>query len=74
VETLVRLAPRQGAHLVLPRLGEPVQPSRAETPAMWWREVESPGNVEAAGRKALRPAPEEAIPEAAAKAIPWPLD
>ncbi len=49
VETLVRLAPARGAQLVLPRLGEPVEPARAEPPAPWWRVVgkaEAPAPVE----------------------------
>jgi L-ascorbate metabolism protein UlaG (beta-lactamase superfamily) len=38
-ETLLRLAPDQGAHLVMPRLGEPTEPSRAERVQPWWRAV-----------------------------------
>jgi L-ascorbate metabolism protein UlaG (beta-lactamase superfamily) len=36
-ETLVRLAPGSGAHLVMPRLGEAVEPSRVERVVPWWR-------------------------------------
>jgi L-ascorbate metabolism protein UlaG (beta-lactamase superfamily) len=36
-ETLLQLAPSHGAHLVMPRLGEPVEPSRAERVTPWWR-------------------------------------
>ncbi|HKP94140.1 MAG TPA: MBL fold metallo-hydrolase [Fibrobacteria bacterium] len=68
-ETLIRLAPSRGTHLVMPRLGEPVEPSRSEKVAPWWRGVEA-----AAGRNAAVPEPEEPIPEEAAKTIPWPLD
>jgi L-ascorbate metabolism protein UlaG (beta-lactamase superfamily) len=38
-ETLLALGPKKGAHLVLPRLGEPVEPSRVESLEPWWREV-----------------------------------
>jgi L-ascorbate metabolism protein UlaG (beta-lactamase superfamily) len=38
-ETLVKLAPARGAHLVMPRLGEPVEPSRVERVEPWWRGV-----------------------------------
>jgi L-ascorbate metabolism protein UlaG (beta-lactamase superfamily) len=71
VETLLSLAPRQGAQLVMPRLGEPVEPSRAEGVMPWWRGVD--------GRAGLpstpQPAPEPAlVPEALAKTLPWPID
>jgi L-ascorbate metabolism protein UlaG (beta-lactamase superfamily) len=36
-ETLVQLAPSRGAQLVMPRLGEPVEPSRVERVDPWWR-------------------------------------
>ena len=36
-ETLLKLAPARGAHLVMPRLGEAVEPSRVETVEPWWR-------------------------------------
>jgi L-ascorbate metabolism protein UlaG (beta-lactamase superfamily) len=39
-ETLIELAPRQRAHLVMPRLGEVVEPSRVEHVDGWWRGVE----------------------------------
>jgi len=38
-EALVRLAPEKGVHLVMPRLGEPVEPSRVERVEPWWRAV-----------------------------------
>ena len=38
-ETLLRLAPSQGARLVMPRLGEAVEPARAEGVHPWWRAV-----------------------------------
>jgi L-ascorbate metabolism protein UlaG (beta-lactamase superfamily) len=36
-ETLLREGPTRGAHLVMPRLGEPVEPSRFERLEPWWR-------------------------------------
>jgi L-ascorbate metabolism protein UlaG (beta-lactamase superfamily) len=36
-ETLLKLAPPRGAHLVMPRLGEAVEPSRVEAVTPWWR-------------------------------------
>jgi L-ascorbate metabolism protein UlaG (beta-lactamase superfamily) len=38
-ETLVRLAPSEGTHLVMPRLGEAVEPSRVDGVEPWWRSV-----------------------------------
>ncbi len=49
-ETLLELAPARGVHLVMPRLGEPVEPSRVERLEPWWHTV-----VE--GRELRRPLP-----------------
>ena len=38
-ETLLRLAPGAGVPLVVPRLGEPVEPSRDRPLDPWWRSV-----------------------------------
>jgi hypothetical protein len=38
-ETLLELGPKRGAHLVMPRLGEAVEPSRVERVDPWWRTV-----------------------------------
>jgi L-ascorbate metabolism protein UlaG (beta-lactamase superfamily) len=74
VETLLELAPRQDAQLVMPRLGEPVEPSAAEKVTPWWRSVATlkrPGTA----------TDEDAAKDAAAdeaqslpKAMPWPVD
>jgi L-ascorbate metabolism protein UlaG (beta-lactamase superfamily) len=67
-ETLLRLAPEAGAQLVMPRLGEPVEPSRVERVNPWWR---SPPPVEAPSPAA--PAEREEAPEIDAT-VPWPID
>ncbi len=61
----IHLGQKQGAQLVMPRLGEAVEPSRAEAVTPWWRAVDT--------RSAHAPAPE---PEAMTlpKAMPWPVD
>jgi L-ascorbate metabolism protein UlaG (beta-lactamase superfamily) len=66
-ETLVALAPSQGAHLVMPRLGEPVEPSRAEAVDPWWRPLakEEARRAEAEEPPSLPPAPQE---------VPFPMD
>jgi L-ascorbate metabolism protein UlaG (beta-lactamase superfamily) len=65
-ETLLALGPKQGAQLVMPRLGEAVEPSRVETVTPWWREVD----VRARGKaKATEP-----VPMTLPKEMPWPAD
>ena len=61
-ETLLALAPKRGVQLVMPRLGEPVEPAHAERASPWWRVVE------AAGRS-----PVESI-LTLPKSTPWPID
>src|SRR5258708_23510828 len=38
-ETLLDLGPKAGAQLVMPRLGEPVEPMHVESVTPWWRGV-----------------------------------
>jgi L-ascorbate metabolism protein UlaG (beta-lactamase superfamily) len=40
-EALFELAPKAGARLVMPRLGQPVEPDRADRIEPWWREVDT---------------------------------
>jgi hypothetical protein len=40
VETLLRLAPKTSARLILPRLGEPVEPAHEFPVTLWWRGVD----------------------------------
>ncbi len=56
-ETLLKLAPRRDARLVMPMLGQPVEPAQVEAVTPWWREV---ARLEG---KAPAPAVEPAIPE-----------
>ena len=62
-EALLELAPKAGARLLMPRLGEPVEPAQADGVEPWWRGVDS---------QALEPAAEAAA--TLPKALPWPLD
>jgi L-ascorbate metabolism protein UlaG (beta-lactamase superfamily) len=67
-ETLVRLAPAKGVQLVMPRLGEPVEPSRVERVDAWWRSVSAlEGRVPAAPAARPEPSPIDG-------AVQWPLD
>jgi hypothetical protein len=57
-----------GAHLVMPRLGEPVEPSRVERIDPWWRlapPIEAPAKAEP---------PEPAAPDEIDATVPWPID
>lgn len=65
-ETLLALAPQQGAQLVMPRLGEPVEPARAEAPLPWWRAAGAKRHGHHAAHSDTAAAPP--------KAMPWPLD
>ena len=65
VERLLDLAPRTGAQLVLPRLGEPVEPSRATQARPWWRAVDAQG-----ANLPHEVSPPTTLPEA----MPWPFD
>ena len=69
-ETLLSLAPAQGVHLVMPRLGEPVRPAGVDGVVPWWRGVVPPK-----GRLGARSEPPPQ-PEALSwpKALPFPLD
>jgi L-ascorbate metabolism protein UlaG (beta-lactamase superfamily) len=40
-EALLELAPKSGAQLLMPRLGEPVEPAHAEAVEPWWRVVDA---------------------------------
>jgi len=64
-ETLLELAPRSGAQLLMPRLGQPVEPARAELIEPWWREADARRR-----RRALGSLAGGALP----KTLPWPLD
>jgi len=64
-ETLLALAPKQDAQLVMPQLGEPVEPAQAERVTPWWRNVD----VIESGKAPPEP-PAMTLP----KSIPWPLD
>lgn len=61
-ETLLQLAPGHGAQLLMPRLGEPVEPSHGARAQPWWRGI---------GQGAPAPAPAGPVPDAT---LPGPPD
>jgi L-ascorbate metabolism protein UlaG (beta-lactamase superfamily) len=65
-ETLLARAPTANTQLVMPRLGEPIEPAHEHRLVPWWREVERTGV--AVDAKATGPEP--GLPSAMA----WPLD
>jgi L-ascorbate metabolism protein UlaG (beta-lactamase superfamily) len=64
-EALLQLGPEAGAHLVMPRLGEAVEPAHAERVEAWWRGVD---------KKARDSAPDTTEEAALPKGMPWPID
>jgi len=70
VDRLLELAPKSNAQLLMPRLGEPVEPAHAGDVTTWWRGVDS---------VALKAEPEMDEPKinesiSLPKSMPWPLD
>jgi L-ascorbate metabolism protein UlaG (beta-lactamase superfamily) len=64
-EVLLQQGPRAGAQLLMPRLGEPVEPAHGRRLEPWWRAVDAPG------REHVQAPPEATtLPEQ----LSWPLD
>ncbi len=64
-EVLLRLGSKAGAQLLMPRLGEAVEPAHAGDVEPWWRVVDT---------TAPRAEPEAPAPVTLSKAVPWPID
>ena len=64
-ETLLSLGSAKGVQLVMPRLGEAVEPANVDSVTPWWR------GVDARQRDA---GPGEAEPITLPKSMPWPVD
>jgi L-ascorbate metabolism protein UlaG (beta-lactamase superfamily) len=72
-ETLLHLAPAHGAHLVMPRLGEPIEPSRAERVTPWWRAAVTPDRSH--GRALVDEEPTSLPPaNEVGDEVAWPMD
>lgn len=67
-EVLLARAPALGVPLVMPRLGEAVEPARAEGVSPWWRGVDTPEQMP------LTPEQAEAELLRLPKSLPWPAD
>jgi len=64
-ETLLAQGPRRGVQLVMPRLGEAVEPVHVERVTPWWRSVD-----QSKPRRTRDEPRETALP----KSMPWPID
>jgi len=64
-EVLLALGPKRGAPLLMPRLGEPVEPAIPRKLGPWWREVDAGENQRRSPKPAALTLP---------KSVPWPLD
>jgi L-ascorbate metabolism protein UlaG (beta-lactamase superfamily) len=64
-ETLLTLGSKKGAQLMMPRLGEPVEPAHVDRVTPWWRTVDMPRRNQVAAEPQATTLPE---------AMPWPLD
>jgi len=73
-EDLLSASDKAGVQLIMPRLGEAVEPAHAQRPEPWWRTVDTI----APAREPGSPAPGTATePDASAglpKAMSWPID
>src|SRR5436190_391764 len=63
-ETLLHLAPKSGTQLLMPRLGEPIEPSHIERVEPWWRVAD------ATARNSKETVSATPVP----KTMPWPID
>jgi L-ascorbate metabolism protein UlaG (beta-lactamase superfamily) len=66
-ETLLALGPQRGVPLVMPRLGEAVEPAHVERVSPWWRAVDRRAH---AHRVPVTEPSEDVVP----KNLPWPMD
>lgn len=61
-EVLLAEAPKLGAHLLMPQLGQPVEPAQVDSVTPWWRGVETVPDALAIA------------PQRWPRALPWPAD
>jgi L-ascorbate metabolism protein UlaG (beta-lactamase superfamily) len=70
-ETLLALAPTLGVQLVMPRLGEAVEPVHAETVDPWWRGVDQ---QRYAGTQPAIVTDDPTMAPSLPRSVTWPLD
>jgi L-ascorbate metabolism protein UlaG (beta-lactamase superfamily) len=64
-EVLLAQAPAQGVHLLMPMLGQAVEPAQVDAVLPWWRGVDAGGGA---------PAEAAITPQRWPRALPWPAD
>ncbi len=64
-ETLLALGPKQDARLLMPRLGEPIEPAHDHQLTPWWRRVDASPNDAATSPTGVLSLP---------RTMPWPFD
>ena len=71
-ETLLAQGTKLGVPLVMPRLGEPVEPAHVERVSPWWREADrrTPQQVVVKSREPVQEPNESPSP----RRLPWPFD
>jgi L-ascorbate metabolism protein UlaG (beta-lactamase superfamily) len=69
-EDLLSGSDKAGVQLIMPRLGEAVEPAHAQRPEPWWRAVDTI----APAREPGSAAPEPDTPASLPKAMSWPID
>jgi L-ascorbate metabolism protein UlaG (beta-lactamase superfamily) len=70
-EVLLERATKAGTQLLMPRLGEPVEPAQGRDVEPWWRKVDA--EPRALRRRGATPA-DEAGTAALPQSLPWPID
>ncbi len=68
-ERLLEVAPARGVELIMPRLGEVIEPADARAPRPWWRAVDAP--AEAAAPAMAAPLPDQPV---ILSTLPDPID
>jgi L-ascorbate metabolism protein UlaG (beta-lactamase superfamily) len=68
-EVLLELAPKRDVQLLMPRLGEAVEPAHADPAKPWWRTAGEPAGAGPLPRMSAAD-PERTL----SKAMPWPFD
>jgi L-ascorbate metabolism protein UlaG (beta-lactamase superfamily) len=71
-ETLLARGSKRGVRLVMPRLGEPVEPAHVERVSPWWRAVERRTQREVGVEPRARS--QEPSETTAPTSLPWPID
>jgi L-ascorbate metabolism protein UlaG (beta-lactamase superfamily) len=71
-ETLLARGSKRGVPLVMPRLGEPVEPAHVERVSPWWRAVERRTQREVVVEPRERS--QEPRETTAPQSLPWPID